>query len=87
MAATGGTGAGPGRSTAATCTSCGAVDDGLVSVRRVYLTVDDAGRVTGSETMADPEWWCQSCRSLYPHDQVSGDGDEGGGPPQDPRGS
>jgi hypothetical protein len=49
------------------CANCGGPGDGLEEVRRVYVTVDEHGRVTGSETMADRERWCLSCRSLYPH--------------------
>jgi hypothetical protein len=50
-----------------TCASCGGPGDDLVEVRRVYVTLDDAGRVTASETVGPPERWCLSCRSLYPH--------------------
>jgi len=48
----------------------------LQEVRRVYVTVDEHGRVTGSETMAGGEFWCLSCRSLYPH--LPADDDEAG---------
>jgi hypothetical protein len=57
-----------GAGTEETCASCGGPGDHLEKVRRVYLTVDDEGRVTGSETSGPPEWWCLSCRSLYPHE-------------------
>jgi hypothetical protein len=50
-----------------TCASCGGPGDDLKDVRRVYVVVDDEGRVTGSETVAVPERWCAACRSLYPH--------------------
>jgi hypothetical protein len=57
----------PGARGEGDCASCGGPGDGLEVVRRIYVTVDDRGRVTGSETMADPEWWCRACRSTYPH--------------------
>lgn len=50
-----------------TCASCGDPGDGLETVRRVYVALDERGQVTGSETMSNPERWCVSCRSLYPH--------------------
>ncbi|HXQ75770.1 MAG TPA: hypothetical protein VN791_04685 [Acidimicrobiales bacterium] len=50
-----------------TCDSCGGPGDRLEEVRRIYVTIDDGGRVTASETVDRPERWCLSCRSLYPH--------------------
>ncbi len=50
-----------------TCASCGGPGDDLDVVRRVYVTVDDEGRVTGSQTMDGAERWCAACRTLYPH--------------------
>jgi len=67
-------------STAETCSNCGRPGDGLEEVRRVYVTVDDGGRVTGSQTMDGAERWCLSCRSLYPHRP---EGSEPGGGPGD----
>jgi hypothetical protein len=51
------------------CQSCGSSerDEDLVPVHRVYLEVDEAGRVTGEKVLAEVERWCVSCRSLYPH--------------------
>jgi hypothetical protein len=66
------------------CANCGGPGDGLEDVRRVYVTVDDQGRATGSETVTDPERWCVSCRSLYPHEVGSDPSPEksgGDGPP------
>ncbi len=40
---------------------------------RIYVTIDDGGRVTTSETVDGPERWCLSCRSLYPHRPVGPD--------------
>lgn len=50
-----------------TCASCGGPGDGLEEVYRLYVTLDDQGRVTAAETVDRPERWCLSCRSLYPH--------------------
>jgi hypothetical protein len=63
-----------------TCANCGGPGDAVSAVRRVYVTVDDQGRVTGSETMSEPERWCVSCRSLYPHLACP----DGAGPGTDP---
>jgi hypothetical protein len=51
-----------------TCANCGGPGDDLEEVRRVYVIVDADGRVTGSETLTDTEYWCLSCRTLYPHE-------------------
>jgi hypothetical protein len=51
-----------------TCANCGGPADGSEEVHRVYVTIDPSGRVTASETMEPVEWWCLSCRSLYPHE-------------------
>jgi hypothetical protein len=56
-----------------TCANCGGPGDDLEVVRRVYLTVDDTGRVTGWQTVDPPERWCRSCRTLYPHEPESSD--------------
>jgi hypothetical protein len=56
------------------CASCGGPADGLEEVRRVYVTVDEHGRVTGAQTVAGGEFWCLSCRSLYPHVAADDDG-------------
>jgi hypothetical protein len=49
------------------CANCGGPGDALAEVHRVYVTVDEAGRVTGSETVDELERWCRSCRAMYPH--------------------
>jgi hypothetical protein len=49
------------------CANCGGPGDDLEEARRVYVTVDAEGRVTGSETTEASERWCVSCRTLYPH--------------------
>jgi hypothetical protein len=56
---------------APTCTNCGGPGDVLEPVHRVYLSVDEEGRVTGSEAVPLAEWWCVSCRSLYPHEATA----------------
>jgi hypothetical protein len=63
-----------------TCANCGGPGDDLDEVRRVYVTVDDEGRVTGSETMEAPERWCAACRTLYPHLPTDPDPEAGSRP-------
>jgi|HubBroStandDraft_1064217.scaffolds.fasta_scaffold515713_2 hypothetical protein len=69
------------------CANCGRPGGGLGAVRRVYVAVDDDGRVTGSETVADPEKWCPSCLSLYPHVPVGADPGDDPGPGHPPPGA
>ena len=54
------------------CESCGAgeEEDALLPVHRIYLELDEGGRVTGEKVLEDVERWCRSCRSLYPHRPV-----------------
>ncbi len=61
-----------------TCANCGGPGDGLEEVRRVYVTLDEAGRVTGSETVAGTERWCLACRAVYPHLPATDPPPEGG---------
>jgi hypothetical protein len=51
-----------------TCESCGAVDDTLEPVRRVYLEVDDDGTLRPAQTMPEREQWCRACRGSYPNE-------------------
>jgi len=59
------------------CDSCGAPDDDLVAVQRVYVTPaawdltdpDEAGAETVA-VMDGTERWCFPCRSHYPHRPV-----------------
>ena len=49
------------------CENCARDDAELVEVHRVYVTPaawDTEGSSTEVETT---EWWCFSCRSIYPH--------------------
>jgi hypothetical protein len=60
------------------CENCGFEDDELVLVRRVYV-VPETWDTPGSETIVEePELWCVSCCSQYPHDVVTDDEDAGG---------
>jgi len=52
------------------CESCGAPDDDLVRVHRIYLDTDGDGRVIGSRVLEDVEWWCVPCRTHYPHEDL-----------------
>jgi hypothetical protein len=50
------------------CDNCGVEDDELVLVRRVYV-VPASWDNAGSETvLEEPELWCISCCSQYPHE-------------------
>lgn len=53
------------------CDSCG--DDGpdLVTVQRVYLTLDEHQAVSGERLADDFETWCTVCRITYPHQEVA----------------
>ena len=47
------------------CENCGTPDVELLHVRRVYMDPDRPGEI--SETEEDPELWCISCTTQYPH--------------------
>ena len=50
------------------CENCAGEDDELVLVRRLYV-VPESWDTPGSVTrVEEPELWCFSCRSLYPHE-------------------
>jgi hypothetical protein len=50
------------------CENCAMPDEELVLVRRVYVA-PPAWDSPGSETViAEPELWCISCMSQYPHE-------------------
>jgi hypothetical protein len=59
------------------CENCGVEDDELVLVRRVYV-VPASWDTPGSETvLEEPELWCISCCSQYPHELAADDEEEG----------
>ena len=47
------------------CENCGTPDVELLQVRRVYMDPDRPGEI--SETEENPELWCISCTTQYPH--------------------
>jgi len=49
------------------CENCARDDDELVAVRRVYVTPESWDTPATSSVVNEVEWWCFSCRSLYPH--------------------
>ncbi|HEY2431021.1 MAG TPA: hypothetical protein VGI06_18950 [Acidimicrobiales bacterium] len=49
------------------CENCARDDAELVAVHRVYVTPESWDTAGASEVVADVEWWCFSCRSMYPH--------------------
>jgi hypothetical protein len=52
------------------CESCGAPDDDLVQVHRVYLETDGEAGVIGTHVLPEVERWCLVCRTHYPHEDV-----------------
>ena len=50
-----------------TCESCGAADDELHTVRRMYVTPPDWDTDGSEVTMPDTEQWCFACCTMYPH--------------------
>jgi hypothetical protein len=55
------------------CESCGADDDDLVAVRRIYVT-PESWDTEGKLEVADVERWCFVCRTHYPHHELDADG-------------
>jgi len=53
-----------------TCESCGAADDELHPVRRMYVTPADWDTDGSEITMPDTERWCFACCTMYPHTPV-----------------
>ncbi len=55
------------------CASCG--DDGVevVAVHRIYLTPEAWDQEEKVEVLEAVERWCFSCRSHYPHQELTGD--------------
>lgn len=56
--------------TAKVCDNCAFPDDELVLVRRVYVTPETWDAPGSSQVVDEPEWWCISCVSQYPHEPV-----------------
>ncbi|MGH9135259.1 MAG: hypothetical protein ACRDZZ_15075 [Ilumatobacteraceae bacterium] len=50
-----------------TCESCGAHDEALDPVHRMYVTPADWDTAGTEVTMPGTEWWCFACRTMYPH--------------------
>jgi hypothetical protein len=55
-----------------TCESCGAADDELHDVRRMYVTPADWDTDGAEDAMPDTERWCFACCTMYPHAPVAG---------------
>jgi hypothetical protein len=58
------------------CENCAMPDEELILVRRVYVTPErwDSPEAPARE-VGDPELWCVSCCSQYPHNPVDGEED------------
>jgi hypothetical protein len=57
----------PDPTSTAACDSCGAPDDDLASVRRVYVTPEAWDQEEKVDVVDEVERWCFPCRSMYPH--------------------
>jgi hypothetical protein len=55
------------------CDNCARDDGELAAVHRVYVTPESWDTAGSSTVMDEVEWWCFTCRSMYPH-QVADDG-------------
>ena len=49
------------------CESCGAADDELHTVHRMYVTPADWDTDGSETTMPGIERWCFACCTMYPH--------------------
>ena len=52
------------------CENCARDDEDLIAVRRVYVVPESWDTPGSSQTLPEPELWCFSCRSVYPHEVV-----------------
>jgi hypothetical protein len=55
------------------CENCGFPDEELVLVRRVYVVPETWDEAASETVVPEPELWCVSCCSQYPHDVVEDD--------------
>jgi len=55
-----------------TCENCDRPDGELVAVHRMYVVPESWDTPGSSNVVADTEWWCFSCRSMYPHQLTRG---------------
>ena len=62
-----------GNVTERACENCAFPDEELVLVRRVYVTPETWDRPASQQVVDEPELWCVSCRSQYPHEVVEDD--------------
>ena len=55
------------------CDNCGhEVDEAdIAAVHRIYVVPETWDQAGSSTTMTDVERWCWSCRTQYPHEEVS----------------
>ncbi|HEY3143547.1 MAG TPA: hypothetical protein VGJ86_20595 [Acidimicrobiales bacterium] len=60
------------RADSQTCTSCGATDEELVAIRRVYVTPEAWDTEERVDVVDEIERWCFPCRTHYPHQPVEG---------------
>jgi hypothetical protein len=53
------------------CESCGAADDVVFAVHRVYVTPADWDVEGREEIRPEVERWCYACLASYPHEMVA----------------
>jgi hypothetical protein len=56
---------------ATTCDACGATDDELVEVHRLYVTPEAWDREAKTVRVETTEQWCFPCRTHYPHETAT----------------
>ncbi|MDQ3147484.1 MAG: hypothetical protein M3R01_11245 [Actinomycetota bacterium] len=56
-----------------TCESCGRGAEDLEPVHRIYVTPEAWDAEGRAEVLGEVERWCFSCRSHYPHQELTGD--------------
>ncbi|MGH9301595.1 MAG: hypothetical protein ACRD0I_11940 [Acidimicrobiales bacterium] len=55
------------------CESCAAEDEELAAVYRVYVTPETWDQPGSATRVIEPELWCFTCRSMYPHESADDD--------------
>lgn len=54
-----------------TCESCGREDSDLQRVHRIYVTPEAWDTEGKTEVLDEVETWCFSCRTHYPHQEIT----------------
>jgi len=59
------------------CENCAFPDEELILVRRVYVTPESWDTPASTTVVDEPELWCVSCCSQYPHEPAVEPEEEG----------